>query len=160
VQLTTGPLTVQFPPVVHGSWASGQPRLDIRLKGGQHPLRAGMVLQLRAVDVGPLQVRSTCTRPLAHCHVVLHPAQILSLALHDRCMCASSLQDALASAGDGIWQEAEQRRSNAHFEGREAVLQRFKPGVETVHLVRTTAMHCCSQPDRPDAALPPPITGR
>jgi hypothetical protein len=45
-------------------------------------------------------------------------------------------QDALAAAGDAIWQEAKQRRSNAHFEGREAVLQRFKPGVETVHLVR------------------------
>jgi hypothetical protein len=45
------------------------------------------------------------------------------------------LQAALAAAGDAIWQEAEQRRSNAHFEGREAVLQRFKPGVETVHLV-------------------------
>ena len=47
------------------------------------------------------------------------------------------LQDALASAGDAVWREAEQRRSNAYFEGREAVLQRFKPGVETVHLVRT-----------------------
>jgi hypothetical protein len=56
-------------------------------------------------------------------------------------MCPGTLQDALASAGESIWQEAEQRRSNAYFEGRKAVLQRFKPGVETVHLVRNTADH-------------------
>ena len=55
-------LNVQFPPVVRGSWASGQPRLDVRLKSGQRPLQAGMVLRLRAVDIGPLQVRSQ--RPL------------------------------------------------------------------------------------------------
>jgi hypothetical protein len=54
-------LIVQFPAVVHGSWASGQPRLEMRLKSGQHPLKAGMVLQLCAVDVKPLQVLSQCT---------------------------------------------------------------------------------------------------
>lgn len=53
------------------------------------------------------------------------------------CACPKPTQDALAAAGDAIWQEPEQRRSNAHFEGREAVLQRFKPGVETMHLVCT-----------------------
>lgn len=52
---------VQFPAVVHGSWASGQPRLDVRLKA-QHPARAGMQLNLRSVDVKPLQVFSFLTR--------------------------------------------------------------------------------------------------
>lgn len=46
-----------------------------------------------------------------------------------------SAKAAVAAAGEELWQEDEQRRFNAYFEGRDAVLQRFKPGVETVHLV-------------------------
>lgn len=40
-----------------GSWASGQPRLDVRLKA-QHAAQAGMQLKLAQVDVKPLQVGS------------------------------------------------------------------------------------------------------
>jgi hypothetical protein len=83
---------LQFPPVVRGSWASGQPRLDMRLKSGQRPLQAGMVLHLRAIDVGPLQVGSQRTLLCSHnpvcvcvCHAVIH--KLFDICRESNCMC-------------------------------------------------------------------------
>lgn len=69
-------LARQFPALVGGSWASGQPRMDLTLKR-QHPKRAGMQLALLQVDVQLLQVPTSGAWKLLKFDIASHSGPCL-----------------------------------------------------------------------------------